>query len=110
LGHDVLLPQLSEGLLRSPWWEDGRGDSARSLLTSSVHSVCEVLGIQKTDGLKESDSRLGSAGVRLGKMDDHAQTGGWASLRSKVRLVAIFGERRLGTLSGSVRPSARFHP
>ena len=58
----------------------GRGASARSPLTPSVHSVLEVLRTRKTDGLKESDSRLGSAGVRFGKMDDHAQTGGWAVL------------------------------
>jgi hypothetical protein len=101
LGHDVLLPQLSEGLLRSPWWEDGRGDSARSLLTSSVHSVCEVLGIQKTDGLKESDSRLVRPEFALEK---------WTTMRKRVAgrpFAAKFAWSQFLASAGWARSAAR---
>ncbi len=43
-------------------------------LTPSGHSVCEVLRTRKTDGLKKSDSRFGSAETGL-ETDDHAGAG-----------------------------------
>jgi AraC-like DNA-binding protein len=48
--------------------------------------------------LKKSDSRFGSAEIDLEKTDDHAQRAAGRSLRSKIALVAIFGEYQLGTL------------
>ena len=89
---------------------DGRGASARSLLTSSVHSVFEVLRTRKTDGLKESDSRLGSAGVRLGK-NVRPRANGWLGgpFAASFAWPQVCGEHRLGTFSSSVPRCARLH-
>src|SRR5258706_2700757 len=86
-------------------------------LTPSGHSVCEVLRTRKTDGLKKSDSRFGSAETWL-ETDDHAGAGcgsdpcpirrstplgwRWTAIRRTRRVGTYFAPKRGQTCRGRI--------
>src|SRR5258708_4447585 len=86
-------------------------------LTPSGHSVCEVLRTRKTDGLKKSDSRFGSAETWL-ETDDHVGAGcgsdpcpirrstplgwRWTAIRRTRRVGTYFAPKRGQTCRGRI--------